>query len=99
ERATCTAFAVQADLLATSGRCVVAMERERAQGGMLVARPHGGGRDLPVSQLWQHPSFTSGGAAHADVGLVQISGQAPMAATLATIDQVGAFTASEDVFV
>ena len=84
----CTAFAVRRDLLATSGRCVLGIERRQA-----AAKPVSvvaGGASFPVSRMWRHPETPLGPElGGTDVGLVEIAGPAPALVTLATPGQVG----------
>ncbi|MEM9066861.1 MAG: FHA domain-containing protein [Myxococcota bacterium] len=81
----CTAFAVRRQILATTARCVLAIEARRGAGSTIDARGVAG--TTTVQRLWRHPSFDPA-AAGPDVGLVEIETPAPSLVTLATLDRV-----------
>jgi len=81
----CNAFAVRRDLLATTARCVVELEARRMAGPTLQAT--GIASTFPVQRMWRHPGFEPGQIG-ADVGLLEIDGQAPMVVTLAPVERL-----------
>ena len=84
----CTGFAVRRDLIATSGRCVLAVEARQA-GGKPVSLVGEGGT-YPVARMWRHPETPTGTATGGvDVGLLAIDGSAPAMVSLATPQQLG----------
>lgn len=83
----CTAFAVRRDLVATSGRCVLAIETRQAAGKAVQVVSDDA--TFPVVRMWRHPETpTEDASGGVDVGLVEIEGPAPAMATLAGPDQV-----------
>lgn len=85
ERSLCTGFAVRARVVATTARCVLAIESRRAAGASVELR----GLSGPVGfvRMYRHPSFEDGSEG-ADVGLIQIDADAPSVVSLTTIDQL-----------
>lgn len=81
----CTAFAVRPQLVATTARCVLAIEARRSAGATIDLR--GAAGTVTPGRMWRHPAYVEGQPG-ADVGLVQVAGQTPSLASLAALDQL-----------
>ncbi len=96
----CSAFAVRTDLLATSAHCVGAVERAMASGDTVRAVRNGGGTEpLVIQQMWRHPNYVATAPASPDVGLIRIRGAAPDHCQIATMTDLTALHAGDEVFV
>lgn len=87
ERVLCTGFAVRAQVVATTARCVLAVESRRAAGSTVELRSISG--SVGVVRMYRHPHFVDGSEG-ADVGLIQIDAPAPSIVSLTTLDQLHA---------
>lgn len=82
----CNAFSVRPDLLATTARCLAAIEPVQARGGAVEAVPNDAQTaHLIVSKLWRHPGFEPATGAGPDIGFVQVQGVAAALARLTAI--------------
>ncbi|MCC7540888.1 MAG: trypsin-like peptidase domain-containing protein [Deltaproteobacteria bacterium] len=96
----CTGFAVRPDLLATNAHCVLSMEQHASRGAVFEALQNGTGVRLSVARMWRHPGYrTEVTTPSADVGIVQLHGQAPTLARLATMQELAALQPGDDVYV
>ena len=96
----CSAFSVRADLLATSAHCVNAVERALGRGDMVRAiANHGSGAPLVISQMYRHPQYSASAPASPDIGLMRIRGTALAQCDLASMTELSALRAGDDVFV
>lgn len=87
ERVLCTGFAVRAQVVATTARCVLAVESRRAAGSTVELRSVTG--SVGLVRMYRHPHFVEG-TEGADVGLIQIDAAAPSIVSLTTLDQLHA---------
>ncbi|MBX3272302.1 MAG: FHA domain-containing protein [Sandaracinaceae bacterium] len=96
----CSAFAVRGDLLATSAQCVGTVERAMAQGDTVRAvRNRGLGEPLVIQQMWRHPGYVASAPASPDVGMIRIRGTAPDHCQIATMTDLTAMRAGDELFV
>ena len=96
----CSAFAVRPDLLATSARCVGAIERAMSRGqSVSIAGNRGRQQPYRVRQMWRHPAFVDGNVPSPDVGLVRVDRPMPSTVRLATMSEIAELRTGDDVFV
>ncbi len=96
----CSAFAVRSDLLATSARCIGAIERAMSRGqDVTIAANRGQQQAFRVRRMWRHPQFVDEPVPSPDVGLVRVDRPLPTQARLATLAEVSALRAGDDLFV
>ncbi len=96
----CSAFAVRNDLLATSAHCVNAVERALGRGDSVRAVANRGvGEPVVVQQMFRHPLYQPDALASPDVGLIRIRGVAPSQCQIATMADLNALSAGDEVFV
>ena len=87
ERVLCSGFAVRAQVVATTARCVLAIESRRAAGASVELRSVSG--SVGLVRMYRHPHFVEGSEG-SDVGLIQIDAPAPSVVSLTTLDQLHA---------
>jgi hypothetical protein len=98
ERELCAGFAVRRDLIATSARCVHALQAAAESGHTTFVRPPGGVLQA-VSRMYRHPGMPAGAEVGPDVGLLQVSGSAPALTSLAPVGEAGEVVDGTSVFV
>lgn len=96
ERVLCTAFAVRAQVVATTARCVLAVESRRAAGSTVELRSVSG--PVGLTRMYRHPHFVEGSEG-ADVGLIQIDAPAPSIVSLTTLDQLHALEEGDPLLI
>jgi hypothetical protein len=82
DTALCNAFAIRADVLATTARCVVAAQRLRAVGRRIVALQPGTDGETAVTALFHHPEFRLDTGAGPDLGVFTTGSALPVVVPL-----------------
>ena len=98
EYETCAGFAVRRDLIATTARCVYALQAAAESGHVSFVRPPGGATQ-EVVQMYRHPGMPAGAQVGPDVGLLRVSGSAPALTTLAPTSEVDGLPDGTAIFV
>jgi hypothetical protein len=100
-RVVCSAFLVEEDLLATSGRCVTAIQRAVARGRSVDAMANEGAHPpLTIQQMYVHPAYDERRRGPSgDVGLLRVTGEVEQAVRLATVAEAQELESGEDLFV
>jgi hypothetical protein len=92
----CTAFAVRADVAATSGRCVTLAEQERSRGARVALIRPGFPGSVGVATMYRHPQFDASAAGIAnDVGVIRVTATFPAVVPLPTLQALQAFAPGE----
>jgi hypothetical protein len=98
--ALCTAFAVRADVAATSGRCVTLAEQARTQGARVELVRPGLAASVGIATMYRHPQFEAGAPGVAnDIGVIRVSSPLPILVPLPTLIDLRASAAGEPAFV
>lgn len=98
EHEICAGFAVRRDLIATSARCIHALQAAAESGHRAFVRPPGG---VPqdVEHMYRHPGLPAGAQIGPDVGLLRVTGSAPALTSLAPADDVVGLPDGTAIFV
>ncbi|MBK8409086.1 MAG: FHA domain-containing protein [Sandaracinaceae bacterium] len=98
EHEICAGFAVRRDLIATSARCIHALQAAAESGHRAFARPPGGVLQ-DVAHMYRHPGMPAGAQVGPDVGLLRVTGSAPALTSLAPVDEVSGLPDGTAIFV
>lgn len=98
EHEICAGFAVRRDLIATSARCIHALQAAAESGHRAFARPPGGVLQ-DVAHMYRHPGMPAGAQIGPDVGLLRVTGSAPALTSLAPADEVAGLPDGTAIFV
>ncbi|MCA9533974.1 MAG: FHA domain-containing protein [Myxococcales bacterium] len=98
DREICAGFAVRRDLVATSARCVHALQAAAESGHRAYVRPPGGVLQ-EVAHMYRHPGMPAGAQVGPDVGLLRVSGSAPALTSLAPSSEVDGLPDGTAIFV
>lgn len=97
----CSAFTVRSRILATSARCVSAIERavERRRQVHVVAN-RGRGEPMRIERMWRHPAYVPDQPHPSpDVGLLQVDRVMARQVRIATMAELAQLRVGDDVFV
>lgn len=99
-RPLCTAFAVRADLAATSGHCVKLVEQARVAGMVVDLLRPGSAPPVGVTALYLHPAFDPAVAgASPDVGVIRTAAVLTALVPLPTLDDLRAVAPGSAAYV
>ncbi len=98
EHEVCAGFAVRRDVVATSARCIHALQAAAESGHHAFVRPPGG-VDQGVTHMYRHPGMPAGAAEGPDVGLLRVNGSTPALTTLAPVEAVAGLPDGTAIFV
>jgi hypothetical protein len=98
--ALCTAFAVRADVAATSARCVTLAEQERTRGARVELVRPGLAARVGIATMYRHPQFDAGASGVAnDIGVIRVASPLPVLVPLPTLADLRASAAGEPAYV
>jgi hypothetical protein len=98
DHAICAGFAVRRDLIATTARCVHALQAAAESGHTAYAQPPGGALQ-EVQHMYRHPGMPAGAQVGPDVGLLRVSGSTPALTSLAPTSEVASLPDGTAIFV